>query len=393
MVHVKPFAVEQWIGEKELIAKYNIAETCAASVSIDDLRAFSTSKNDPSPLSFSNKLLYGSIPGSLELRQNIADLYATDSTPPLSPENVLITSGGINANFLTLYTLAGPGDHVICVYPTYQQLYSVPESFGAEVSLWKLQEEKGFLPDLDELEKLIKPNTKLIIINNPNNPTGATMQTEQLEKINAVASAHHITVMSDEVYRPLFHTPAPHPPSILSFSEHSNSIATGSLSKAFALAGIRVGWIASRDSSLIAKCFQARDYTTISVSQLDDQIATYALSSKVVHNLLARNVKLAQTNVAILENFIKQHANICSWIKPSAGTTAFVRFSKNGEPVDDTEFCTRVLDETGVLFSPGRLCFGEGSDFKGYTRIGYCCETDVLEEGLAKVTEFLNRSF
>ncbi|KAI9841599.1 MAG: hypothetical protein M1837_000506 [Sclerophora amabilis] len=391
MVRVKPFAVEEWIDKHETTAKYNIAETCAASVSINDLSELSDSKDDGPPLSLSQKLLYGAIPGSEQLRQNVANLYSTDSRPPLPTENILITAGGIQANFVTLYTLVGPGDHVICVYPTYQQLYSVPESLGAEVSLWQLSEEDGFVPDFADLEKLLQPNTKLIILNNPNNPTGVTISAALLEQITTLAAAHDITILSDEVYRPLFHDAPPHPPSILSFPKHNKTIATGSLSKAFSLAGIRVGWIASRDPSIIEACAKSRQYTTISVSQLDDQIATYALSHNVVHNLLARNVKLAQTNVAILAAFIKQHNGICSWTKPTAGTTAFVRFWKNGHPVDDVALCTRIFDETGVLFSPGGECFGGGKDFRGYVRVGYVCETDVLKEGLGKVTELLQR--
>ncbi|QVM11886.1 hypothetical protein D8B26_006528 [Coccidioides posadasii str. Silveira] len=164
MVQITPFAVEQWMDKYETWAKYNIAETCSASISIDDLRSFS---EDPSrnPLSTSTKLTYGAIRGSEELRSNLAKLYSTgNSTTTVSPENILITSGAIQANFLLLYTLVQPGDHVICHYPTYQQLYSVPESLGAEVSLWKTSGDDGWQLDLKELKDLVRPNTKMIIV-------------------------------------------------------------------------------------------------------------------------------------------------------------------------------------------------------------------------------------
>lgn len=138
----------------------NIAETCCASVSIDDLRALSKNNAAPSPIDLSKKMTYGSILGSSELRQNITDLYKEDcGAGPLSSSSVIVTNGAIAANHLVFYSLVGQGDHVITVFPTYQQLYSVPESLGAEVSLWELKAEHGFVPDVAELERLIKENT------------------------------------------------------------------------------------------------------------------------------------------------------------------------------------------------------------------------------------------
>lgn len=161
----------QWMDEHETWAKYNIAETCSASISIDDLRSFSDDPSE-SPFSTSTKLTYGAIRGSERLRSNLAQLYPvtvdTDSSgigrAILPLENILITPGAIHANFLLLYTLIHPGDHVVCHYPTYQQLYSVPESLGAEVSLWKTRREDDWKLDLEELKRLVKPNTKMIIV-------------------------------------------------------------------------------------------------------------------------------------------------------------------------------------------------------------------------------------
>ena len=170
-------------------------------------------------------------------------------------------------------------------------------------------------------------------------------------------------------------------------------MATGSLSKAYALAGIRVGWIASRSPQIIEICASARHYTTISVSQLDDQIASFALSADCIHNLLSRNIKLAKTNLTMLENFIEQHRWACDWTKPIAGTTAMVKFSKQGQEVDDVAFCKSLLEKAGVMFSPACLCFGDGQYFKGYVRIGYVCETEVLERGLVELRAFMKGAF
>ena len=201
-------------------------------------------------------------------------------------------------------------------------------------------------------------------------------------------------ILSDEVYRPIFHSISPadpeFPPSILSMG-YKKAIATGSLSKAYSLAGIRVGWLASHDRSIIEACAEARHYTTLSVSQLSDQVAAYALSQDTIHNLLARNIQLAKTNLEILDRFVVRHDDFCEWVKPVAGTTAFVRFARDGKPVDAAEFCDKLQVSTGVLFVPGNLCFGR--EFQGFVRIGYVCETSVLKEGLDKVKEFMRKEF
>ncbi|KAK0668322.1 putative aminotransferase [Cercophora samala] len=406
MVKIQPFEVEQWMDRLENTpGVLNIAETCAASVSINDLVQLCSDKDLPGPLSTSKKLTYGAITGSEVLRQRVASLLdrglsspeddATSSlTSPLPADNIVITQGAIAANFLLFYTLVGPGDHVVCVYPTYQQLYAVPESLGAEVSLWQLKKEKDYVPDVEDLKSLVKENTKMIVLNNPNNPMGSTTPKSVLEDIIAFAKERDIIVFADEVYNPLYHS-LPEgqtaPPSILTLG-YRKTVATGSMSKAFSLAGIRVGWVASRDESIITSVAHARDYTTISVSQLDDQVASYALSEPILKPLLDRNMQLARTNLEILSKFVEKYELVCSWVKPTAGTTALIQFSKGGlVPVHDPDFVLDVLDKTKVLFMPASPCFGLGRDFKGYVRIGYVSETDVLEKALEALGGYVEK--
>ncbi|KAI9929436.1 hypothetical protein AWENTII_009164 [Aspergillus wentii] len=395
MVKINEFAVERWMDDHETSAVHNLAETCCASISLNDLLTLSQStKTQDTLIDLSQKQVYGAIRGSTALRTNIANLYNDNDNPDaetVCAENILLTNGAIQANFLALYTNVGPGDHVICHYPTYQQLYSVPESFGAEVSLWR-SKENGWGVDLDELRGLIKPNTKLIVINNPQNPTGAVLHRDVLQGIVDIARQHNITIHSDEVYRPLFHSSVT-PPSILSFG-YEKTIATGSMSKAFSLAGIRLGWIASPSRAIIEACASTRDYTTISVSQIDDQIATAALSSPTVGNLLARNVNLARRNLAVLGGFMEKYAWAVRWVRPQAGTTAFVKFvNRNGDPVDDVLFCKRLQEKTGLMFVPGSRCFGGDVDFKGYVRVGYVPEHQVMVDGLEALSRFMEEEY
>ncbi|KAH6638636.1 pyridoxal phosphate-dependent transferase [Truncatella angustata] len=394
MVRIDEFAVERWMDDYEQSAKYNLAETCCASISLDDLIKLSGSSVTLTDIiSPSRKLIYGDIPGSEGLRSRIGDLYASGSCEPLSPQDVLVANGAIQANFLALYTCVGPGDHVICHYPTYQQLYTVPTSLGAEVSLWKAKEESDWRMDLDELRGMIKANTKLIIINNPQNPTGAVQSRAVLQGVVDIAQEHDITILSDEVYRPLFHSldadEQENPPSILSLG-YEKTIATGSMSKAFSLAGIRLGWIATRSSEIMRACYSCRDYTTISVSQLDDQVATFALTKPTLTALLQRNVELARKNLQVLRAFLEEYSWAFRWVAPKAGTTLLVKMlDRQGKVIDDVEFCKRLQGETGVMFVPASRCFGGGVDFRGYIRIGYVSEHEVLVDGLQALERFM----
>lgn len=174
MVQIKPFVVEEWMDRLENTpGSLNVAETCCDSVSIRDLEELSTDKNTKGPLDriVKSRMTYGAILGSDATRQSIADLYSKrtenstgSSSPSLSKDQVIITQGAIGANYLLLYSLVGPGDHVVCVYPTYQQLYDVPRSLGAEVALWKLKKENGYIPDVSELDSLVQQNTKVIMM-------------------------------------------------------------------------------------------------------------------------------------------------------------------------------------------------------------------------------------
>lgn len=229
---------------------------------------------------------------------------------------------------------------------------------------------------------------------NPQNPTGAVLPKSLLTKIIDLARERDIIIFSDEVYRPLFHGISPidkdFPPSILSMG-YPKTIATGSLSKAYALAGLRVGWLASRSKDLVEKCFKARDYTSISVSKLDQAVASFALSPDTIHSLLSRNIQLAKTNLELLERFIIKHDEYCSYVKPVAGTTAFVKFEREGKPIDAEKFCKALQEKTGVFFLPGDVGFGH--DFKGYVRMGYVNRTEVVKEGLEELRKFMRREY
>lgn len=210
----------------------------------------------------------------------------------------------------------------------------------------------------------------------------------------AFAEEKNITILSDEVYRPLFHGITPmssdFPGSLLSMG-YRNTIVTGSMSKAYSLAGIRIGWVASRSQNIIEEIAKARDYTTISVSQLDQAVAAFALSSEVIHSLLGRNIQLAKANLELLERFVIKHDEFISWVKPVAGTTAFLKFERDGKPIDAVALCKDIMEKTGVMIVPGDHSFGE--EWKGYVRVGYVNETEILKAGLEELRKYMRKEY
>ncbi|ODQ60761.1 hypothetical protein WICANDRAFT_28570 [Wickerhamomyces anomalus NRRL Y-366-8] len=369
MVFQNPFKVEQYMDEHETNITYNLGETCCHSLSLKDIEQLS---GNPPPLDKidSIRLTYGAIRGTDDLKNGISSLYDN-----IGLDDIVVTNGAIGANFLTIYSLIDSTDHVIVVDPTYEQLKSVPTIFKGEVSLLPLKSEEGWIPSVDTLKSLIKPNTKLIIINNPNNPSGQYIQTSILEKIVNVAKENDAYLLCDEVYRPLFHGVSK-PKSIVELYE--KGISTGSCSKAFSAAGIRLGWIASKDKDFINACFLRRDYNTISISMIDDIIGTYILLNKDA--ILKRNHELCAQNIKIIEDFVHRNSTKVSWVKPNSGATCFIKL----HTVENTyDFCSNLAVQHSTLIVPGEVF-----DHPGYIRIGFGNSSKELVEGL-KILEAL----
>ena len=368
---IATFKVEEWMNLNETKAKYNIAETCVDSVSLDEL--FSLAGRDRREFFDTlsrRRMTYGAIFGAEELKAAICGLYRSAGA-----DDVVTTHGAAGANHLALYSLVEPGDAVVSIMPTYQQLYSIPESYGAKVRILKLKREENFLPDVDRLRTLVNEKTKVICINNPNNPTGALMPEETLRGIVGIARRVGAYVICDEVYRFLTQEEG-YPESIADLYE--KGIAVGSMSKVFSLAGLRLGWIATRSREAMREILLHRDYDTISCGMIDEALATVALEAKEA--IIARNRAIVRENLTILDEWIAKEPRF-SYVKPQCGTTALLYCDVD---MPSEEFCARLLAETGTFLTPGS-CFDEEHCF----RIGYACGKEELKEGLAKLSEFV----
>ena len=371
MVRIREFAVEQWMNEYEETCRYNLAETCVRSLTAGELLELSGRRDDVIAELEATALTYGPIPGSPRLRALVAGLYGRQGA-----DNVLVTHGAIGANALVHATLVGPGDHVVSIVPTYQQHASIPESYGARVDLLTLREEDGWLPDLDELDRLVTADTRLIALANPNNPTGALIDEADLRRIVEIAERAGAWVLCDEVYRGVDQEGDGFTASIADLYERG--VSTGSMSKPFSLAGLRLGWIVA-PADLLAAVAIHRDYTTISVGRVDDLLASVALESPDA--ILGRAKRITRTNLAILDEWVASRSDV-HYVRPRSGTTALLRYDA---PLGSYELCRRLLAETGVMFTPG-----DAFEVPSTVRIGYADDTDTLRTGLRLFGEFLD---
>lgn len=370
-MNIKPFLVEEWMNAYETGAKYNIAETCVDSVSLDELFALTGTDKESFLADFcQRRLTYGHIEGNPDFLNGVCGLYKT-----IRPENVVTTHGASGANHHVFYSLVNPGDRVISIMPTYQQLYSIPESYGAEVVLLHLKQENGYLPDLDALRALAVPGTKLICINNPNNPTGALMDTALLKEIVEIARSVGAWVLCDEVYRHLTQEDG-WCDSIADLYE--KGISVGSMSKVFSLAGLRLGWIATHDADVVRACMSHRDYNHISCGVFDEAVAGLALAH--ADALLERNRGIIRGNLAVLDAWMQREPRM-RYTKPRAGTTALVYYDYD---VPSYEFCEQMYHQTGAFVTPGD-CFEVPHSF----RIGYASDPQTLKDGLQAISDYL----
>ena len=368
---IKPFAVEEWMNAWEVGAKYNIAETCVDSISMNEL--FELTGEDKTE--FLNRLCarrlsYGDIEGLPEFRKGVCGLYKT-----LNIENIVPTHGASGANHHVFYSLITPGDRVVSIIPTYQQLYSIPESYGADVQILHLSKENNYLPDLEKLRRLVTPETKMICINNPNNPTGALMSEQLLREIVEIARSADAWILCDEVYRHLSQEDD-WCPSIVDLYE--KGISVSSMSKVFSLAGLRLGWIATHDMSVVKSCLSHRDYNLVSCGVFDEMLAAAALKHR--DKLLERSRKIVRENLQILDDWVSSEPHV-SYVKPKAGTTALVYYDLD---IPSYEFCEEMYKKTGAFVTPGD-CF----EVPHSMRIGYAYGKQDLIDGLKAISEYI----
>jgi aspartate/methionine/tyrosine aminotransferase len=318
------------------------------------------------------RLGYSEACGSDELRSLIASTYERTS-----PANVLVTTGAIEANFLLFNELLAEGDRVVIVDPAYQQLQSVARAIGCDVALWKLRAEDGFRFDLDELRRLAKPGTRMIVINTPHNPTGAMLAETELRQIYALAESLDAWVLSDEAYRWLdLPDNAPLAPPLRNLGPRA--ISTGTLSKPFGLPGLRIGWLVAPED-IVRRCWGLRDYISLSPGKLNDALAAIAFRQR--GQIIARTREIVSQNLPAAERWFEDNADLVSWSPPRGGLLALMRYELD---LPSLELANRLAEDYSVMLAPGSA-FG----YEGYLRLGIGNGPNIFAEGLRQTARCL----
>jgi aspartate/methionine/tyrosine aminotransferase len=371
VVKLEPFVLERWMTTYEQQVRFDIAESGILPLNINELLSWEEpAAREALVQGFLDlRLGYSEAPGSLALRSLIASTYQQ-----CGPEHILVTTGAIEANFLLFNVLLDNGDEVIAQAPAYQQLISVPHAVTQNVALWNVRSEGYFHYDLADLERLITPRTRLIVINTPHNPTGAMLHQEEVSRVYALAESVGALVLCDEAYRWLS-IPGGVTPDYPVFNLGPRGISVGTVSKPFGLPGLRIGWIAA-PAEIIAACWAMRDYITLSPGKLNDALAILALKHRA--HIIARNSAIITQNLATAQRWCDEHRDLVSWQPPRGGLLSLLHYHLD---IPSLELANRLAEEYSVMLAPGSA-FG----FERYLRLGIGQEPRIFAEGLERTS-------
>ncbi len=300
------------------------------------------------------RLGYAESPGHPLLRAEIARLYEG-----LDPDDILVFSGAEEAIFCLLNVLLGQGDHAIVTWPGYQSLHEVARAAGAEVTLHELREADGWALDVERLVAAIRPATRAVVVNAPHNPTGMLPTPAEWRAVGEACRVAGVRLVADEVYRFLEH--GGRAPLAAGAELDPAFVSIGVLSKSFALAGLRIGWLASRDRDLLARCAAFKDYTTICAAAPSEILGIVALRAREI--VLARSRALVGANLARFDLFLAERPAFATWVRPAGGSVGFPRL---GAGLLANRFAADLVEAEGVLLLPGSA-FGHAGN---HVRVG-----------------------
>ena len=365
----KPFDMERMMSKWENIVEYNLSKSGVHPVTVREL------VDDPAMIEefLTTELNYPQANGLVELREHIAALY-----PGATPDNVLVTVGCAEANFITLQTLLAAGDEIVMMLPNYMQIWGLAHNFGLRARAFRLKENRGWAPDLDELSEVVSERTKLIAVCNPNNPTGYILTEAEMEAIVAAAEGVGAWLLADEVYSGAERLTDTRTPSF--WGRYDRVLAMNSLSKAYGLPGLRIGWVVG-PADTVDDIWARHEYITISTTILANKLAAIALSPQVRPRLIRRARNYIRRGFPILDGWQESHEGTFTLVPPQAAAIAFTRYHLD---VNSTELVERLMHEKSVFIAPGDH-FG----MDHYLRISFGLPPGYLRAGLDRIHELI----
>jgi aspartate/methionine/tyrosine aminotransferase len=347
-MNLPAFKLERYFAKYEFNTEFLLCSSDCEAMPISELLAFESDAAEK----FQNVWLgYTESQGSPGLRREISNLYTG-----MGSENILVHSGAGEAIYLFMHAVLKKNDHVIVHTPHYQSLSEVAKSIGCEICAWPAREEDGWALDVDELRKLIQLNTKVIILNTPHNPTGYLMSRADFEALNTIAQENDILLFSDEVYRESEYNAAERLPAACDMGEHAVSL--GVTSKTYGLAGLRIGWIATKNEKVYRQMAALKDYTTICNSAPSEFLAEVAMRNR--QKLIDRNLAIIKNSLVIIDDLFARHSDLFSWVRPKAGSMGFPKLLQG----DVEAFCDDLVKKAGVLLLPGSMYDDSANHFR-----------------------------
>ena len=364
-----PFELERMMSIWENVVEYNLSGSGVHPITVEEL------VDDPKVIEdlLSTGLVYPQTNGSIELRERIAALYKG-----ATPDNVQVTVGAAQANYTTMLTVLEPNDEILVMLPNYMQIWGAAQNLGFHLKTFTLREELDWGVDIDELERVVSNRTKLIAVCNPNNPTGHILTAEEMDAIVAAASRVGAWLLADEVYAGAERLTDEFTPSF--WGRYERVLAISSMSKAYGLPGLRVGWVVA-PAQTAEEIWSRQDYITISTTMLSNKLAAYTLSPQVRPRILARTRKYIRKGYDNFERWYMKHDDLFSLIPPQAAAIAFVRYHAN---VNSTELCKQLIHEYKTFVVPGDH-FG----LDHHLRVSYGLPEDYLNEGLSRLHQVI----
>ena len=368
-MNLPPFKLERYFAKYEFNTEFLLCSSDCEAMSIADLLTFEEGAAEK----FQNTWLgYPESQGSLALRKEVCNLYTT-----MQPENILVHTGAGEAIYLFMHAMLKEDDHVIVHSPSYQSLSQVAKGIGCQVSPWIAREENDWALDLNELRHLMRSSTKAVIINTPHNPTGYLMSRADFDELNKIVQEEKVLLFSDEVYRESEYDPAARLPAACDYGEHAVSL--GVTSKTYGLAGLRIGWIATKNKKVYDNMAGLKDYTTICNSAPSEFLAEVAMRHR--QKLIDRNLGIIKHNLTIIDDLFRRHSSLFSWVRPKAGSMGFPKLLKG----DIEDFCDKLVKKAGVLLLPGSMYDDSSNHFRlGLGRKNLPQAVESLEEYLSK---------
>lgn len=370
---INDFKLEVYFEKYEFSAPYLLTQSDCESMELEQLLAYEPGAQERLMKSW---LGYTEVQGNPELRGLVASLYQS-----IQEKDVIMHTGAQEAIFDYMNVLLEKGDHVISMFPVYQSLYEVAHAEGCEVSPWNLKPgEQGWSIDFDELEALIRPNTKLIAVNTPNNPTGFTFSEDEMKRLCSIAESHGIYLFSDEVYRGLELDGLNRP---CAADLYDKAASLGVMSKAYGLSGLRVGWVATKDADTINRMKKFKHYMSICNSSPSEILSIIAL--KHGDKILQRNKAIIKENLTLADHFFEKYDNLFKNYRPISGPIAFHKIELD---LSIENFCEDLVRKAGVLLLPANIYSYPGPFFRmGYGRKSFSeslnrFEQYLIDEGL-----------